>query len=545
MSEERMTAARMEACKLSSSEIHNMRMKSLDYVRDDLTHLNESRVLDRISERMRGIRDLYRKTFGQRMQPSAQPLQEVVLIIDDNTTMDDVVRFGDLCRDAYGITPIQYHIHRDEGHFEDKANQSGWRPNHHAHIVFDVICYEHKVERKIKKSHGRNVKDERGRNVYVERDTFCNTFKFGKKDLSLMQDLAAAATGMRRGIPSDKRHYTAEQFKMIALLDEIEANMGLNEEVKRSIERGLERLGEIEGRIAKAEADAEEIRKGMFEMAVRMEDADATLSKRKEEIAEASKDLQAMRREANGRRIVSGITGILANATEAIEAVTKTGRYGRMVRDKDKEIEDYQRLLFEKEMELNEAIGRSVEERRESASAIEAMRERMKADRWMYFEEIEKRKKEIERQKDEVKRLEDEMGRLSDAHKMEIGRLSDAHNAEMSLIKERNYRMEAVILDVWPGARESVKVIMNASTRPGRGSLTADEAMTIHRTLGEGKAVEERKRLGKALVDIASGHMGNVPRQWIKFVLDVIMIIAEAGLSHLADGVRRGIGRGI
>ena len=63
----RLTAARMEACKLSSSEIHNMRMKSLDYVRDDLTRLNESRVLERISDRMRGIRELYLKTFGQQL----------------------------------------------------------------------------------------------------------------------------------------------------------------------------------------------------------------------------------------------------------------------------------------------------------------------------------------------------------------------------------------------------------------------------------------------------------------------------------------------
>lgn len=534
MSEERMTAARMEACKLSSSEIHNMRMKSLDYVRDDLTRLNESRVLERISDRMRGIRELYLKTFGQRMQPSAQPLQEVVLIIDDGTTMDEVVRFGELCREAYGITPIQYHIHRDEGHYEDKAGRSGWRPNLHAHIVFDVICYEHRMERKIKKSHGKAVKDDRGRNVYIERDTFCNTFKFNKQHLSLMQDLAAAATGMKRGVPSDKRHYTAEQYKMIALLDEIEANMGLNEEVKRRIKEGRDTLSEIEGKVRSAEAEAEDIRKDMAKMAADIGEAEATLSLRKEEISEVSRDLQAMRREANGRRIVNGITGIIANATEAIEVVTKTGRYGRMLKAKNDEIEGYQHQLFEKEMEVYEAMDKAAEERRESASTIEAIRESLKADRWRYFEEIERQKNEVERQKEEVKRLQDKIADLSEAHRL-----------EMDAVMERSRMIEGMIFEVWPGSLESVKIIINASTRPGRGSLTADEAITIHRTLGEDKAVEERKRLGKALVDIASDHVGNVPQQWIRFVLDVIMIIAEVGLSYLAGEIRRGIGRGM
>ena len=34
-----------------------------------------------------------------------------------------------------GITPIQFHIHRDEGHYDSATKE--WKPNLHAYIVFD------------------------------------------------------------------------------------------------------------------------------------------------------------------------------------------------------------------------------------------------------------------------------------------------------------------------------------------------------------------------------------------------------------------------
>ena len=231
----KMTAAHMEACKTGSSEVHNKREKELDYAREDLSHLNESEILETISDRLAFVKKVYQEATGQKLQSTAEPIQEVVLVVDENTTMEQVKEFGRLCQEHLGMTPFQYFIHRDEGHYEDLLNKTGWITNYHAHIVFDTTCYEHKMVKRAKKTNGKNIKDENGKQVFVEVDAYGKTIKFQKQDLSLMQDLAAQATGLERGIPSTKKHLSAMQFKCVQLLEELKENMAKIEEAKQML----------------------------------------------------------------------------------------------------------------------------------------------------------------------------------------------------------------------------------------------------------------------------------------------------------------------
>ena len=231
----KMTAAHMEACKTGSSEVHNKREKELDYVREDLSHLNESEILETISDRLARVKEIYKTATGQKLQKTAEPIQEVVLVIDESTTMDQVKEFGRLCQKELGMTPFQYYIHRDEGHYEDPLNKTGWKGNQHAHIVFDTTCYEHKMVKRVKKHKGKNVKDENGNLVFIEVDGYGKTIKFQKQDLSLMQDLAAQATGLERGIPSTKKHLSAMQFKCMQLLEELKENLAKVEASKQEL----------------------------------------------------------------------------------------------------------------------------------------------------------------------------------------------------------------------------------------------------------------------------------------------------------------------
>ena len=211
MAEKEKTMARMEACKIGSSERHNNREKDLDYVRKDLSNQNEKEIIHSISSRMKYIRDLYLNTFGQKMQASAEPIQEIVLRIGQDTTLEQVKKFGELCQQEYGLTPLQYYVHKDEGHYD--AMSGDWIPNLHAHIVVDVTCYEHKMVRSQKKSHGKAKKDATGKPIYTTKDAFCTTIKFKRSDMSRMQDFAAEATGMQRGTPSTAEHLDAIQYK--------------------------------------------------------------------------------------------------------------------------------------------------------------------------------------------------------------------------------------------------------------------------------------------------------------------------------------------
>lgn len=81
------------------------------------------------------------------MQSTAQPIQEIVLVIDKDTTLEQVEKFCDLIRQL-GMTPLSYAMHKDEGHTDVETGE--WIPNYHAHIVADTTCWEHKMVERTK-----------------------------------------------------------------------------------------------------------------------------------------------------------------------------------------------------------------------------------------------------------------------------------------------------------------------------------------------------------------------------------------------------------
>ena len=81
------------------------------------------------------------------------PIREGVLLIRADTTLADVHKFGEECKQRWGITPLQIFLHKDEGHWlsgqpeaEDKESfqiDGKWfKPNYHAHIVFDWMNHD-------------------------------------------------------------------------------------------------------------------------------------------------------------------------------------------------------------------------------------------------------------------------------------------------------------------------------------------------------------------------------------------------------------------
>ena len=88
------------------------------------------------------------------------PIREGVLLIRPDTTLADVRRFGEECQKRWGITPLQIFLHKDEGHWlggqpdpEDmesfQVGERWFKPNYHAHIVFDWMNHDTGKSRKL------------------------------------------------------------------------------------------------------------------------------------------------------------------------------------------------------------------------------------------------------------------------------------------------------------------------------------------------------------------------------------------------------------
>ena len=78
-----------------------------------------------------------KKTGKVTVVRGSTPLKEGVVVIKEDTTMEQLQRFCEVCRERWGITALQVFIHRDEGHYGIPGDNATWKPSLHAHIVWD------------------------------------------------------------------------------------------------------------------------------------------------------------------------------------------------------------------------------------------------------------------------------------------------------------------------------------------------------------------------------------------------------------------------
>jgi len=125
--------------------------------------------------------------------------------------MEQLKRFADLCQQRFGITVLQIHIHKDEGHCTDPSDASTWKPNYHAHIIWD----------------------------WMNHDTG-KSYKLDNEDISLMQDMAAEALEMNRGVSkleTGKQHLERNDYIVAKQKRELEETKKQTEKLAKENEQ--------------------------------------------------------------------------------------------------------------------------------------------------------------------------------------------------------------------------------------------------------------------------------------------------------------------
>jgi len=179
----------IKSCNIASSEAHNRRTaeymrnigKSKIYIVPELTADNEQWITPGfgnpdLQAHYDYIKRMVKEKTGRVMQEKERerkgkngkiikvagcsPIREGVLLIRPDTTLADVRKFGEECQRRWGITPLQIFLHKDEGHWlngqpapEDmesfKVGEKWFKPNYHAHIVFDWMNHDTGKSRKL------------------------------------------------------------------------------------------------------------------------------------------------------------------------------------------------------------------------------------------------------------------------------------------------------------------------------------------------------------------------------------------------------------
>lgn len=220
------TSDNIRPCNIGQSEAHNRRTpqylahidKENIYLRTDLMDGNESWVspcIEGISlrEYYKQIGEMVKAKTGRAMQTKdrtrinkktgktvtvrgSTPIKEGVVVCTADTTMEQLQRYGQLCRECWGITPLQIFIHRDEGHYETPGDETSWKPNYHAHIVWD----------------------------WMNHDTG-KSCKLTPQDMSQMQTILAEALGMERGTSKEltgRKHLERADYIVVKQRQEAE-----------------------------------------------------------------------------------------------------------------------------------------------------------------------------------------------------------------------------------------------------------------------------------------------------------------------------------
>ena len=236
-----MTSVHIKPCNIGQSEAHNQRTKAyLDhinaeklYIRKDLIPENQSWTSEQqgdmtLQQYYDAIGRMVKEKTGRAMQTKERervnkrtgkvtkiagctPLREGVVVCKADTTMEQLKHFADLCRQSFGITAIQIHLHRDEGYCTDPSDASTWKPNYHAHIIWDWMNHE------------------TGKSCKLNND-----------DISLIQDMAAEALEMERGVSkleTGKQHLERNDYIVAKQKRELEDTRKQAEELARKHEQ--------------------------------------------------------------------------------------------------------------------------------------------------------------------------------------------------------------------------------------------------------------------------------------------------------------------
>ena len=259
----------IKPCNTKSSEAHNRRTaeymrnigESRIYIVSELSADNEQWInpdfgSPDLQMHYDNIKQMVKEKTGRAMQEKERerkgkngkiikvagcsPIREGVLLIKPDTTLADVKKFGEECQRRWGITPLQIFLHKDEGHWlsgqpdaEDKESfqvgERWFKPNYHAHIVFD----------------------------WMNHDTG-KSQKLNDDDMMEMQTLASDILSMQRGqskSETGKEHLERNDF----IIEKQKAELQRIDETKRHKEQQIS-LAEQELKQVKSEVRTDKLK---------------------------------------------------------------------------------------------------------------------------------------------------------------------------------------------------------------------------------------------------------------------------------------------
>ena len=558
-----------------NADRHNRREKNLDHPRPELQPEDKAKwiwevedkksvyQMQKQAEREYAAKEVIVKgKYGEykthkKMPRSAVPVKEAVVVIKEDTTIEQVKAWADWCNQSYGIRPVGIYLHLDEGHWAELDEEQGqceemyerhdgkewkrmnprgnyeyWKPNYHAHVLFD--WFDH----------------EKARCINLDR-----------KVMREMEDELAKTLGMERGTPSNRKYLDANTYKMV--MESRRTAMELTNSVKKvkslqtmidnltrereSIETDLiegyteknrkdKELSEIDGKIADKQAKLDHATEELNGKLAEMDDLQKDLQKAERFFAgkyrlnseqrKAIKQLEETNRQLQAsiehlRPIAGRVPGLEARIKELETALADIpAKITKAKAPLQKQIDELNRELRKQSADertirnngVNEGRAQFVRDMYDAAGLKRPERGMSAQAVGQQYRKYWEDSCELGSTKEKLRQLNHDMDEEKQRHAI--------HNDE----KEKALRILNLI---WDGAWDAVNVICEkASSDFG---LTLPDEEIIRKPLSVSKTAKGRLIDGMDLITIAD----SISRLSVSVKGDILQVAAENGISHL------------
>lgn len=426
-------------------------------------------------------------TAHRSMPKNAEPVKEAVVVIKEDTSIEQVKAWAFSCQEKYGIQPVGVYLHLDEGHWaeldedagqteemyerhdgkewkrmNEKGNWEYWKPNYHAHVVFD--WFDH----------------DRARCISL-----------GRKVMSDMEDDLAKLLDMERGTPSGKKGLDANTWKAIKESERINRELSTAMKKYKSLQTMIENLTHEKDELEKDLIDGygEKIRKNkaLQELEEKIADKQAKLNTtikemtvKLDELAEIQTDLQEVKGKWFGEyRKLAEMKENTKRLEETINRLKPIAEQVLSLQDRLNKAED---RLSSIPAELTSVRKEGKQEGKEETidELYKAANLRYKSSRPSPAD-VGKRYGEYQRlatvdlpqQKKENEKLKSEI--------YEQKEKNEHQEAENVAVKEETENRSKMMEYLWPGAWDAALRI----TVPGKRYMSLDDRKAIRRAVGE------------------------------------------------------------
>ena len=503
------TSINIKPCNIGSSEAHNRRTaeylahigKEKFYVRTDLMAANETWVAPdfggtSLSERYNQIAAMVKEKTGRAMQTKdrervnkktgkvtvvrgSTPLKEGVVVIKNDTTLEQLQHFCEVCKERWGITALQIFIHRDEGHYGTPRDTATWKPNLHAHIVWD----------------------------WMNHDTG-KSCKLDEKAMSDMQTVMAECLDMERGISKEitgKKHLERNDFILAKQKQEAEQAKAEKEAALAAKEEAEKERQTIEG-----ENKAKEQYRQSLDS----------------EIADKERQLKDKRK--------AKMDSIL----DSVSSLVGVGKYAAIEQENERLKAENEHIKESFPDEVRKEVAKRTKALTEAKRTVELERDSAMAIADTYESERDTALRQLREQKTgEQHRISMAVSRATAEKDKTIRQLQGALKSSrdiLNIIADILYKASEVF-------RRAIEAIIHFATERHKSIFSPSEAADIKSVMQSyGETIEQRKAVGTWLCDYAE-HRQPFDEIKHRHTLNEVGDVAEGRYDWKIDRGRGGI----